>query len=154
MFVWLCHTELRSADSADWRWEWALTHFSKVHLLNLWTFLMMFRLVGSSKHLTLVLDDSLAAEICAAEMLSGLKPSFAFFLDLSADLQIHLMGRAWISMIEDRSFGASRRLKCAEMQKLSQIALAECLFIVTEGSKACVICAIVESSLINFVILF
>lgn len=54
----------------------------------------MFRLGRSSKLLTLVLDDPLVGEICIGEILRGLKPSFTFFLDLSADSQIHLMGRA------------------------------------------------------------
>lgn len=40
--------------------------------------------------MTLVLDDPLAGETFIAEI--GLKSSFAFFLDLSADLQIHLKG--------------------------------------------------------------
>lgn len=63
--------------------------------------------------MTLVLDDSLVGEICIAEMLRGLKPSFAFFLDLSADSQIHLVGRAWINVEKDRSIRALRTLKCA-----------------------------------------
>lgn len=62
----------------------------------------MFRLGRSSKLLTLVLDDLFEGEICIAEILRGLKPSFAFFLDLSADSQIHLMGSAWINMKEVR----------------------------------------------------
>lgn len=52
----------------------------------------MFRLGRRSKLLTLVLDDPLVGEICIAEMLRGLKPSFAFFLDLSADSQILFNG--------------------------------------------------------------
>lgn len=53
----------------------------------------VFRLGGSSKPSTLVLDDPLVGEICTAEIVTGLKRSFSFFLDLSADLQIPSMGR-------------------------------------------------------------
>lgn len=50
----------------------------------------------------MVLDDLFEGEIRIAEILRGLKPSFAFFLDLSADSQIHLMRSAWINMKEVR----------------------------------------------------
>lgn len=105
--------------------------FWRVHLLNLWPSWTMFRLGRSSKLLTLVLDDPLVGEIRAAEILRGLKPSFAFFLDLSADSQIHLMGRAWINMEKDRSIRALRTLKCARIHKRSQIVVRECVLNVT-----------------------
>lgn len=71
-----------------------INSFRMVHLLNLGPSWPMFRLGTSSKLLTLVLDDPLVGESCIAEILRGLKPGFAFFLDLSADSQIHLMERA------------------------------------------------------------
>lgn len=58
--------------------------------------------------------------MCIAETLAGLKPSFAFFLDLSADSQILSMGRDWINMENDRIICTLRTLKCAWIHKRPQ----------------------------------
>lgn len=92
VFVWLCRIEVRRADLVEWEARMGIDSFWRVHLLNLWTLWTVFRLGRSSKHLTLVLDDPLAGETFIADI--RLKSSFAFFLDLSADLQIHLKGEA------------------------------------------------------------
>lgn len=85
----------------------------RVHLFNLCIFWTMFRLGRSPKYSTLVSDDRLAGEICIAKILRGLKPSFAFSPDLSADSKIYLTGRTEISLKRDSDFGALRRLKGA-----------------------------------------
>jgi len=117
LFVWLCHYWIETRRLGGREVRMGIDSFWRVHLLNLWPSWKMFRLGRSSKLLTLVLDDLLVGEICDAEILSRLKPSFAFFLDLSADSQIHLMGRAWVNMEKDRSIWALRKLKCAKIHK-------------------------------------
>ena len=61
----------------------------------------MFRLRQSSKLLTLVLDDPHVGESRVAGILRHLKPSVAFFLDLSADWQIHKTESARINIRKD-----------------------------------------------------
>lgn len=127
LFVWLCHYWIETRRLGGREVRMGIDSFWRVHLLNLWPSWTMFRLGRSSKLLTLVLDDPLVGEICIAEILRGLKPGFAFFLDLSADSQIHLMERAWINMEKDRSIWALRTLKCAWIHKRPQTISLESL---------------------------
>lgn len=125
LFVWLCHywIETRRLSGLEVRMD--TDSLWRAHLFNLWPSWTMFRLRMSSKHLTQVLDDPLVGEIGVAE-LPRVKPSFAFFLGLSADSQIHLMGRAWINLEKDRATLALKTLKCAKINNHAPTAATEC----------------------------
>lgn len=121
LFVWLCHYWTEAHRLGGWEERISTDSLWRVHLLKLCPSRAMFRLEvwGTiSKLFTLFLDDLLVGEICIAEILSGLMPpSFTFFLDLNADLQIRLMGWAWINMGKDRHVWALRIQKFAQMHK-------------------------------------
>lgn len=89
LFVWLFHFWIQTCRLGGWKVRMGADSHWRVHLLNLGPSWTMFRLRQGSKRLTLVLDEPLVGESCVAGILRCLKPSFAFFLDLSADWQIH-----------------------------------------------------------------
>lgn len=116
--------------------------FWRVHLLNLWTFWMMFRLGRRSKHWTLVLDDPLA----------GWDLYYWNTERSEAKLCILSGPQCWLA----NSFNGEslnkhgKGLKCARTQKLSQIAVAECVFNVAgddvRQSSLCDLCNCAVSS--------
>lgn len=92
MFIWLCQAELRDRDLA----EVGMSIYSlwRVHLFNLETCL---DLEGAPNVWLRYAMIHLCIAVTETEIPRGLKPNYAFFLELSANWQIAVIGQAWIT---------------------------------------------------------
>lgn len=121
LFVWLCHYWTEAHRLGGWEERISTDSLWKVHLLKLCPSRAMFRLEVWGQSPNFLLSSWMSCLWVKSVLLKFWKglmpPSFTFFLDLNADLQIRLMGWAWINMGKDRHIWALRIQKSAQMHK-------------------------------------